>query len=131
MRHWSLAVRTHARDEMLDITAHVQGLLSGEPDGTVTVFVTHTSAGVTINENADPDVQTDMLSWLAKLVPNDPSFEHAEGTSDAHLKATLVGSSVQVPFVGGRMLLGRWQGIYVCEFDGPRERDLVVTLTAG
>jgi secondary thiamine-phosphate synthase enzyme len=131
MRHWSLAVRTHARDEMLDITARIQGLLSGEPDGTVTVFVTHTSAGVTINENADPDVQTDMLSWLAKLVPNDPSFEHAEGNSDAHLKATLVGSSVQVPFVGGRMLLGRWQGIYVCEFDGPRERDLVVTLTAG
>jgi secondary thiamine-phosphate synthase enzyme len=131
MRHWSLAVRTHARDEMLDITARIQGLLSGEPDGSVTVFVTHTSAGVTINENADPDVQTDMLSWLAKLVPNDQSFEHAEGNSDAHLKATLVGSSVQVPFIGGRMLLGRWQGIYVCEFDGPRERDLVVTLTAG
>ena len=116
---------------MVNITAHVQELLRGQPDGVVTVFVQHTSAGVTINENADPDVQSDMLAWLTKLVPNDPSFEHAEGNSAAHIKATLVGSSAQVPFVGGRLLLGVWQGIYLCEFDGPRERRVIVSLTTG
>jgi secondary thiamine-phosphate synthase enzyme len=129
MRHWELSIPSGAAVEMRDITNRVQDVLSGEPNGVVTVFVTHTSAGVTINENADPDVQSDMLAWLARLVPNDPSFEHAEGNSDAHLKATLFGSSVQVPFVGGRMLLGRWQGIYLCEFDGPRERKVVVALS--
>ncbi|MEO9254781.1 MAG: secondary thiamine-phosphate synthase enzyme YjbQ [Tepidiformaceae bacterium] len=131
MRDWELSVRSSRHDEMVNITAHVQELLRGQPDGVVTVFVQHTSAGVTINENADPDVQSDMLAWLTKLVPNDPSFEHAEGNSDAHIKATLVGSSAQVPFVGGRLLLGVWQGIYLCEFDGPRERRVIVSLTTG
>lgn len=131
MRDWELAVRSSRHDEMVDITAHVVDALRGQPDGVVTVFVAHSSAGVTINENADPDVQSDMLAWLTKLVPNDPSFEHAEGNSDAHIKATLVGSSVQVPFVAGRMLLGVWQGIYLCEFDGPRERRVIVSLTVG
>ena len=79
----------------------------------------HTTAAVTVNENADPAVQTDMLRWLARLIPTGTHFEHDEGNSDAHLKASLVGPSLQIPFLGGELQLGRWQGIYFCEFDGP------------
>lgn len=116
-------VATRAHEAMVDVTQAVRDVVAGVGgDGVVTVFVPHTSAAVTINENADPDVQHDMLTWLRRLVPQSPEFAHAEGNSDAHIKASLVGASVQVPFVEGRLRLGTWQGIYFCEFDGPRQR---------
>ena len=122
----TITVRSNEREELIDVTARVRAALqmSNAVDGVVTLFVPHTTAAITINENADPAVQSDMLGWLARLVPRSASFAHAEGNSDGHIKATLVGASVQVPVVGGRLLLGRWQGIYFCEFDGPRERQL-------
>ncbi len=126
MMRWSVDVETSRREEMIDITATVAGYVGRLAEGVVTVFVPHTTAGVTINENADPAVQSDFLGHLRLLVPQDGGFRHGEGNSDAHIKASLVGSSVTVPFVGGRMLLGQWQGIYFCEFDGPRRREFFV-----
>lgn len=124
----TLTVRTHAREEFVDVTAQVRAALglSGVSEGMLTLFVPHTTAAITINENADPAVPADMLAWLRRLIPVDPSFRHAEGNSDAHLKASLVGPSVQVPIAGGQLLLGTWQALYFCEFDGPRERKLEV-----
>lgn len=128
MLRQTCTLTTRARDALIDITNEVRVALaaSAQRNGVVTVFVPHTTAAVTINENADPDVQTDMLAWLARLVPRDPSFRHAEGNSDGHIKATLVGASVQVPFIDGELLLGTWQAIYFCEFDGPRQRQFEV-----
>ena len=112
---------------MIDITSEVVGLLPRHGEGVCAVFSQHTTCGVTVNENADPDVQSDMLGLFRKLVPQyEPNFQHGEENSDAHIKTTIVGSSATVPFADGRLLLGRWQGIYLCEFDGPRERKLVV-----
>ena len=125
----SLAVRTSRRDEMVDITGLVSGVVakSGVKDGWAVVFVPHTTAGVTINENADPDVVHDVLLTLEELVPEHRSgYRHGEGNSDAHVKASLVGSSVTVIVAEGRMQLGTWQGIYFCEFDGPRSRKVLV-----
>ncbi len=91
------------------------------------LFVQHTTCGLTVNENADPDVQMDMLGFLRRLIPQyEPHFKHGEQNSDAHIKSTLVGSSVTVPFENGKLVLGRWQAIYLCEFDGPRERKVVM-----
>jgi secondary thiamine-phosphate synthase enzyme len=133
MRTRSLRISSSQREQFINITGLVEDAVSesGQSEGLVHVFVPHTSAGVTINENADSDVQVDMLAWLAALVPKSPTFRHSEGNSDAHIKATLVGSSVSVPFTGGRLLLGAWQGIYFCEFDGPRDRRLEVSIIAG
>ncbi|MCK9520989.1 MAG: secondary thiamine-phosphate synthase enzyme YjbQ [Dehalococcoidia bacterium] len=130
MHRATLAIRTSAREEMLEVTRDVRQAVaaSGLRDGIVTLYVPHTTAAVTINENADPDVQHDMLAWLRRLVPPDPSFRHAEGNSDGHIKSSLVGISAQVPVVDGELLLGRWQGIYFCEFDGPRLRQLEVVI---
>lgn len=97
-------------------------------DGMCVVFVPHTTAGITINENADPDVKRDLLLALDKTFANDPAFQHAEGNSAAHAKASCVGSSVTVLVEGGRLCLGAWQGIYFCEFDGPRSRAFWVKL---
>jgi secondary thiamine-phosphate synthase enzyme len=125
----AVQIETREREEMIDVTATVRDIVSeGGGDGTVVVFVPHTSAGVTINENADPAVQRDLLLWFRRLVPPTNEFAHAEGNSDAHVKATLVGSSVTVPFVGGVLRLGTWQGIYFCEFDGPRRRTFDVMI---
>lgn len=131
MFHETIAVRTSAREAMIDVTRDVAAGVarSGADNGIVTLFVPHTSAAVTINENADPDVTADMQEWLRRLIPRDAGFRHAEGNSDAHLKASLVGTSLQVPLVNGRMLLGRWQGIYLCEFDGPRLRHLELVVS--
>lgn len=138
-----LKIRSSSREAMIDITPEVERNLeliidngeSGKPSsrsGVVVVFVQHTTCGVTVNENADPDVQTDMLGFLRRLVPqHTPEFRHAEENSDAHIKSSLVGSSVTVPFEDGRLLLGRWQGVYLCEFDGPRERKVVVQVVGG
>ncbi|MGE5595590.1 MAG: secondary thiamine-phosphate synthase enzyme YjbQ [Hyphomicrobiales bacterium] len=124
----TLSVRTTAREELIDVTGQVRAAAreSGRAQGIVTVYVPHTTAAVTINENADPDVQHDLLAWLRRLVPPDPSFRHAEGNSDGHIKSSLIGVTAQVPLVDGELLLGRWQGIYFCEFDGPRLRQLEI-----
>lgn len=124
----TLKVRTDQRAEMLDITDLVKEYLeeSGTQDGQMLVYVTHTTCGVTINENADPDVCTDLLMALDKLVPWEQGFRHMEGNSAAHLKASLMGSSCTVPVQDGKLQLGIWQGIYLCEFDGPRNRNVLL-----
>jgi len=123
-------VRTRTRTEFIDITSSVIDAVrsSGVADGTCTVYVPHTTAGVTINENADPSVVRDMLAHLEHLVPAAGAYTHAEGNSDSHIKASLMGASATVPVADGRPLLGRWQGIYFCEFDGPRTRSCTVTV---
>jgi secondary thiamine-phosphate synthase enzyme len=103
---------------------------AGVADGVAMVFVPHTTAGVTINENADPSVVRDILDGLRRIAPRDAGWHHLEGNSDGHIKAALVGSSVLVPVESGRLRLGTWQGIYFCEFDGPRTRRVVVTALA-
>lgn len=129
--HRTIHVRSQSREELIDITDLVVRSVAeiGREDGVVTVFSPHTTAGITINENADPDVQADIIAWLADLVPSDRVFRHGEGNSDAHIKASLLGPSTQVPLAGGRLLLGRWQGIYFCEFDGPRLRRIEVVVS--
>ena len=122
----TLTVNSSKREEMIDITRDVEREL---PDGhgICVLFIQHTTCGLTVNENADPDVQSDMLGFLQRLIPqHEPNFKHFEHNSDAHIKSSLVGSSVTLPFEKGKLLLGRWQGIYLCEFDGPRERQVVV-----
>src|SRR6186713_3726539 len=114
------------REEMIDITSKVESDLP-KADGICVLFTQHTTCGLTINENADPDVKSDMLGFLHRLIPQyEPNFKHFEHNSDAHIKSSLVGSSVTIPFENGKLLLGRWQGIYLCEFDGPRERKVTV-----
>lgn len=122
-------VQSSERCQVLDLTGDVQAVVraSGVVDGFCVVFIPHTTAGVTVNENFDPDVKHDVLAKLAALVPErDELFRHAEGNSDAHLKATLVGNSATLLVDGGRLVLGRWQGVYFCEFDGPRTRDVLI-----
>jgi secondary thiamine-phosphate synthase enzyme len=125
----SFSVRTGSRIEFLDITSRVQGAVggSGVSDGICMVFVPHTTAGVTINENADPSVMADMRMELNKIVPFEDGYSHAEGNSAAHVKSSMVGCSCMVPIEGGRLALGTWQGVYFCEFDGPRTRKVWVT----
>jgi secondary thiamine-phosphate synthase enzyme len=125
-------VQTRAREELRDITAEVERavLRSGIQSGVCLVFVPHTTAAVTINENADPSVREDMLMALGSVVPDSLPYTHAEGNSPAHVKASLMGSSVQILIQEGRLVLGTWQGIYFCEFDGPRSRRVVVSCRA-
>ena len=126
-------VTTHARSEMIDVTARVQKLVAkhGVTDGYAIVYVPHTTAAITINENADPDVKSDMLRKLETLIPKrEAYYEHAEGNSDSHVKTSLVGNSATVLIENGKLVLGRWQGIYFCEFDGPREREVYVKVFA-
>jgi len=122
------SVRTTARNQIVEVTTQVARAVSesGVNEGIVVVYVPHTTAGVAINENADPDVPADILDHLAKLVPASGGYRHREGNSDAHIKAVLVGSQVTVPLVAGKPALGTWQGIFFCEFDGPRQRRLLV-----
>ena len=127
----SFDVRTGGRSEMIDVTSKVQRVISeaGVREGTVTVHVPHTTAGVTINENADPDVTHDMLAALDVAVPWRASFyQHGEGNSAAHVKSSMVGCNTAVPIHDGKMMLGTWQGVYFCEFDGPRTRHCLVTV---
>ena len=124
-------LQTKRRDEMLDITAQVKELLvqANVKDGLIVLFSSHTTAGITINENADPDVQTDILRRLDELYPRDKAEDrHIEGNSAAHLKASTVGTSQTVIIHNGKLLLGRWQCIYFCEFDGPRSRTCYVKI---
>ena len=124
-----IPVDTHGREEMVDITRAVQDAVNatGCRNGLCTVQCAHTTAGLTINENADPDVVHDILLSLDEIVKNLRGFRHGEGNSTAHVKSSLVGVSVCVPVEDGRLALGTWQGIYFCEFDGPRNRRVWVT----
>jgi len=127
----TIKVHSNEREELIDITRDVRRALkeSGAQEGIVVLYVQHTTTGITINENADPDVPRDMLLALRKLIPQfGMDFRHFEHNSDAHIKSTLVGASAVVPFEHGELLLGRWQGIFFCEFDGPRERRVVMTI---
>lgn len=119
--------------EFLDLTPLVQEYVSAAKvsDGVVVVYVPHTTAGITINEHADPDVRGDILMQLEKMAPDKGTYHHAEGNSPAHIKASLMGSSVTVVISGGRLQLGTWQGIFFCEFDGPRHRNVWIKVLAG
>jgi secondary thiamine-phosphate synthase enzyme len=122
-------VRTGRRTEFVDVTAEVRKAVkdAGLKSGICVVFCPHTTAAMTIQENADPDVVRDMLLWLNDHIPKDvPGFRHAEGNSDSHIKSSLVGSSVTVIVENGDLVLGTWQGVYFCEFDGPRSRTVMV-----
>jgi secondary thiamine-phosphate synthase enzyme len=128
---FTIKVQSHSREELVEFTDQVADKLreSGARDGVVVLYVQHTTAGLTVNENADPDVPRDMLHALRTLIPqHGMGFRHGEENSDAHIKASLTGSSVTVPFADGKLLLGRWQGIFLCEFDGGRERKVIMTI---
>ncbi|MEW6556864.1 MAG: secondary thiamine-phosphate synthase enzyme YjbQ [Elusimicrobiota bacterium] len=123
-------INTHKQTEFVDITEIVREKIAEAKvsDGVCVVFVPHTTAGITINENADPDVVKDILMMLDKKIPlRDSDYEHSEGNSAAHIKASLIGSSVTVIIADGKLQLGIWQGIYFCEFDGPRRREIWIT----
>jgi secondary thiamine-phosphate synthase enzyme len=128
-----LRVQTHQRSEFVDITHQVQQAVdeSGMQDGTLIVYCPHTTCGLTIQENADPGVQHDMLMLLNRLVPRtDPGYQHIEDNSASHLQASMMGFSQTVLIEDGSLVLGRWQALYVCEFDGPRQRTVMVKLLA-
>jgi len=127
-----LSVSTDSREQLVDVTGQVQEVLrtSGVDSGVVTLFVPHTTAAVTINEKADPSVVADLLKGLSEIIPHRAAYyRHVEGNSDAHIKASLLGSALQVLAENGELVLGTWQGIYFCEFDGPRSRKLWVKIT--
>lgn len=131
MQNPSFQVPTHERDQMIEITDRVADNIhqAGVQNGSVTVYVPHTTAGITINENADPDVVHDMLKQLDQMVPwSQPFYRHAEGNSASHVKASMMGSSVTVLIRDGRLVLGTWQGVWFCEFDGPRTRQVHVAV---
>jgi len=125
-----LTVKTHDRTELIDVTSEIDQLVkkSGIDQGLCMVYVPHTTAGVTINESADPSVKTDMLMVLNQMVPWEANYRHLEGNSPAHVKSTLVGASELIAIEKGRLVLGTWQGIFFCEFDGPRNRKLHVRI---
>ena len=126
-----IMLRSREREDLVEFTDEVNELVgaAGVREGVCVLFVRHTTAGLTVNENADPDVPRDMLHCLRTLIPqHGMDFRHGEQNSDAHIKASLVGPSVTVPFANGQLLLGRWQGIFLCEFDGPRRREVVLSI---
>jgi secondary thiamine-phosphate synthase enzyme len=127
-----IKVQTGHMTEMINITVEVQREVtrSGVKDGLVTVYVPHTTAGITINEGADPSVKEDIVDTINELVPWERVYGHAEGNSPAHIKASLVGPSEAIPLENGRLQLGQWQSIFLCEFDGPRERFIYVKVLA-
>lgn len=125
-----ITIRSSAREQFIDITGLVQGVIDkvGVKEGLCVIYVPHTTAGITINEDADPDVIGDMERHLDKLVPRDGDYRHIEGNSPAHIKSSLVGHSVTIPIENGKLILGRWQGVFFCEFDGPRNRQVIIKL---
>jgi len=128
-----LSIRTHSRSELVDITPLVRDVVhkSKIENGVCYVFVPHTTAGITINENADPSVRQDILAELNKLVPWQGDYSHLEGNAAAHIKASLVGSSETIPVEKGDLVLGTWQGVFFAEFDGPRRREVWVKIKKG
>ncbi|MCL6591169.1 MAG: secondary thiamine-phosphate synthase enzyme YjbQ [Firmicutes bacterium] len=126
---WSeIIIATQERVQLVDVTTLVSRELKQTTirDGICHLFVPHTTAGITVNENADPDVVTDIIRTLERLIPREGNYRHREGNSDAHLKASLVGFSCEIPIISGNLALGTWQGIYFCEFDGPRRRKIKI-----
>jgi len=125
-----LSVETRRRTELVDITSEVQRAVSesGVKEGIVLIFVPHTTAAVTVNENYDPSVARDIEGWLSKVVPRDAPYSHTEGNADAHIKSAWVGPSQALIIEDGRVKLGTWQGIFLCEFDGPRRRQVWVKI---
>jgi len=128
-----LSIRTSKRVEFVDITSELRQLIkySNIKEGIAVVYVPHTTCGVTINEHADPSVASDMIAQLERLIPEKGSYKHLEGNSDAHIKASLFGSSVTIIVENGELLLGTWQGVFLCEFDGPRHREVYVKILGG
>jgi secondary thiamine-phosphate synthase enzyme len=128
-----MEVRTRQRSEMIDMTAQVQErvALSGVKNGLCHVWVPHTTAGITVNENADPAVRRDILAALDRLVPRDGDYRHSEGNSDGHIKSALCGHGVTLLVESGALVLGTWQGVFLCEFDGPRRRNVLVKVLEG
>ncbi len=125
-----ITVKTHAQTELIDITTQVEQAIRSQKDfknGFCFIFIPHTTAAITINESADPSVKTDILSVLNKVIPWNDNYRHLEGNSAAHIKSVLVGASEQVAVEQGRLVLGTWQGLFFCEFDGPRTRKVHVT----
>ncbi len=125
-----LDVKTEKRSQFLDITPEILKVIADSEveNGTIELFVPHTTAAITINENADPSVRSDIISHLEKLIPQSGQFSHSEGNSDAHIKSSVIGTRLSVFVSGGEPILGTWQGIYFCEFDGPRNRKLIVKI---
>jgi secondary thiamine-phosphate synthase enzyme len=123
-----ISVFTRAKEAMEEITNRVNDVIqrSGVEEGVCYLYLPHTTAGIVINENADPSVSRDILDRLEALVPTKGSYSHLEGNAPAHIKSTLTGLSLTVPVANGRLALGRWQGVFLCEFDGPRDRTIVV-----
>ncbi|MGA7564268.1 MAG: secondary thiamine-phosphate synthase enzyme YjbQ [Desulfobaccales bacterium] len=124
--HKTLTLSTNSRNEFLDITRQIEAAVveSGVREGLCHLFVPHTTAALTINENADPSVKSDILMVLSKIISDQEPYRHLEGNSPAHVKASLLGPQLTLMVSGGRLVLGTWQGIYLCEFDGPRSRRL-------
>ena len=129
----TLPVKTSGRVQLLDITHLIEKVVaeSGVESGLCTVYVPHTTAAVTINENADPSVKSDIVKELNKIIPFDDNYSHLEGNAAAHIKSSIIGASETIPVDGGRLVLGTWQGICFCEFDGPRSRKVMVKVTEG
>ncbi len=130
---YTLEVATRERTQMVDITSEVNRIVakSGVVEGICHLFVPHTTAGLTINENADPTVTADILMELNKIIPFEDGYRHSEGNSVAHIKSSLTGVSLSVFVTGGRLLLGTWQGVYFCEYDGPRRRKVLIKVIEG
>ncbi len=123
----TIKIQSKQREELIEITDEVKQHIPKSGEGICLLFTQHTTCGLTINENADPDVKHDILLFLKRTIPQYyEGFQHFEHNSDAHIKSSLVGSSVTIPFESGKLLLGRWQGIYLCEFDGARERKVLM-----
>jgi len=124
-----LSLRSQKRTELIDVTAQIEKVLPQSGTGICRFFVPHTTAGVIINENADPSVAQDISDYLSRLVPQRQEWKHQEGNADAHVKAALVGTATGAPYSNGKLVLGRWQGVFFCEFDGPRSRRLVLHIS--
>lgn len=131
-RHQTLEVPTNSPQAFVDITPQLNQAVKqqGIATGMCHIFIPHTTCGVTVNENWDPDVERDMLHTLERLIPGQGDYRHAEGNSHAHIKASLMGSSLALMIENGKVLLGKWQGVFLCEFDGPRTRRVMVRITA-
>ncbi len=125
-----ITIPTHSKTELVDITSEIEKIVeaSGVKEGICWVFIPHTTAGITINEGADPSVKKDILSQLDKLIPSRESYQHLEGNAPAHIKTSMVGSSQTLIIESGKLLLGTWQSVYLCEFDGPRHRKIIIKI---
>ncbi|RLL83988.1 hypothetical protein CN13_01425 [Petrotoga sp. HKA.pet.4.5] len=130
---YTYSLKTHNREEMIDITSYIQQSAENSKieEGILIVYVPHTTAAVTINENADPSVRKDITDFLRNKIPKSKEYAHLEGNADSHIKSTLVGPTLSLIIENGKLLLGTWQGIYFCEFDGPRNRNFIVKIIEG